>query len=297
MRSNRRLVKWSAIPIGIAAAIALAGCTQQEEQGYLPGGPDVTNHTSQVIGLWTTSWIVLLIVGLLVWGLLLWAMIVYRRRRGQTGLPAQLRYNMPIEILYTIVPFILIIGFFAFTARDQSEIEAGANAQTPADVEVQVFAKQWSWDFNYVSENGASSNVHEPAGVQAQYGPNGTIDGQDVPTLWLPVNKSVKIDLQSRDVDHSFWVVDFLYKKDAIPGKTNYIAFTPTKIGEYAGKCAELCGEYHSQMLFKVKVVSQSDYDAHLAALAADPETTGQLGADLNRNQNHPNTGAESVEG
>jgi len=287
-------VKWSAVPLGIAAAIALAGCTQQEQQGYLPGAADTTNHTSETMALWTTSWTILLVVGLLVWGLLLWAMIVYRRRRGQTGLPVQLRYNMPIEILYTIVPFILIIGFFAFTAKAQEDIEA----PTPnPDVTISAFGKQWSWDFNYVKGGVTDTDVHELAGVQAQYGPDGTLDGDDVPTLWLPVDKTVHIELNSRDVIHSFWVVDFLYKKDMIPGKQNDMYFTPTKIGEYAGKCAELCGEYHSQMLFKVNVVSESDYEAHIAELAANPETTGQLGADLNRNQNHPNEGAETVEG
>ncbi len=290
-------MRWASVPLGIAAAIALAGCTQQELQGWLPGGPDVTNHTSEVIGLWNTSWIVLLIVGIVVWGLLLWAMIVYRRRRGQTGLPVQLRYNMPVEFAYTVIPLILVLGFFAYTAQDQADIESGATAQAPAQVEVQVFGKQWSWDFNYLSENGKASNVHEPAGVQAQYGSDGFLDGTDVPTLWLPVNESVKIDLESRDVNHSFWVVDFLYKKDAIPGQTNYISFTPTKLGTFAGKCAELCGEYHSQMLFNVKVVSQSDYEAHLAQLAQDPTTTGALDASDDRNQNHPQNGDASVEG
>jgi cytochrome c oxidase subunit 2 len=79
------------------------------------------------------------------------------------------------------------------------------------------------------------------------------------------VNKTVKIDLSSRDVIHSFWVIDFLYKKDMFPGMTNHMYFTPQKIGTYAGKCAELCGEFHSMMLFNVKVVSQADYDKWFA--------------------------------
>jgi cytochrome c oxidase subunit II len=107
------------------------------------------------------------------------------------------------------------------------------------------------------------------------------------PTLWLPVNKSVEIDLTSRDVIHSFWVIDFLYKKDAFPGKMNKIYLTPKVEGTYDGKCAELCGEYHSMMLFKVKVVSQPEYDAHMAQLAAEGNL-GQLSDGLNRNQNLP---------
>ena len=91
-------------------ALVLAGCTQSQLNGFLPGfdgKTPVTNHTERVSGLWVTSWIVLLLVGLVVWGLIIWCVIVYRRRKGQTGLPAQLRYNMPIEIFYTIVPCIV----------------------------------------------------------------------------------------------------------------------------------------------------------------------------------------------
>ena len=110
--------------------------------------------------------------------------------------------------------------------------------------------------------------------------------------LVLPVDQTVEIQIESRDVIHSFWVIDFLYKKDMIPGKDNFMYFIPTKVGEYYGKCAELCGEYHSQMLFKVKVVEQDEFQAHLAELAGDG-FTGELGADLDRNQNFPATGTQ----
>ena len=252
----------------------------------MPGDPDTTNHTSRVIGLWVTSWIVLLAVGVVTWGLIIWAAVVYRRRKGQTGLPVQLRYNLPIEIFYTIVPLILVIGFFAFTAKDQAEIEQ----KTPdPDVSIEVFGKRWAWDFNYVNEDVYS------AGVQADFNPDGTINTDTLPTLVLPVDKKVEIKIESRDVIHSFWVVDFLYKKDMIPGKSNYMYFIPTKIGTYAGKCAELCGEYHSLMLFQVKVVSQEDYDAYIES-QRDAGFEGQLGAEYNVNQNLPGNGGDKDE-
>ncbi|MGV8880621.1 MAG: cytochrome c oxidase subunit II [Rhodoglobus sp.] len=280
VRSNRRL-RWAAVPIGIFVAVVLAGCTQAQLQGWMPGDPDTTNHTSRVIGLWVTSWIVLLAVGVVTWGLIIWAAVVYRRRKGQTGLPVQLRYNLPIEIFYTIVPLILVIGFFAFTAQDQAAIEQ----KTPdPDVSIEVFGKRWAWDFNYVKEDVYS------AGVQADFNPDGTINTDTLPTLVLPVDKKVEIKIESRDVIHSFWVVDFLYKKDMIPGKSNYMYFIPTKIGTYAGKCAELCGEYHSLMLFQVKVVSQEDYDAYIES-QRDAGFEGQLGAEYNVNQNLPGNG------
>ncbi|HWK19678.1 MAG TPA: cytochrome c oxidase subunit II [Microbacteriaceae bacterium] len=286
-------MRWAALPIGIAAAVVLAGCTQQELQGFLPGdGVDTTNHTPGIIAMWTAAWLILLIIGLLTWGLMLWAVIVYRRRRGQTGMPVQMRYNMPIEIAYTIIPFIFIIGFFAFTAKEQTSIEQ------PHDPEVEILAygKQWSWDFNYQLSPEVDEAVHEPAGIQAQILANGQIDGESVPTLWLPVGKQVKINLGARDVIHSFWVVDFLYKKDMIPGEDNAMYFVPTKVGEFYGKCAELCGEYHSQMLFKVNVVEPEAFQAHLDELAA-AGYVGELGEDLDRNQNFPSGGMTPVAG
>ncbi|UOQ89290.1 cytochrome c oxidase subunit II [Agromyces endophyticus] len=293
MRHNRRL-RWAAIPIAASLSLVLAGCTQAQLNGFLPGFVEgeapVTNHTETVSGLWVTSWIVLLIVGILTWGLTIWAVIAYRRRKGQTGLPVQLRYNMPIEVFYTIVPLILVLGFFAFTARDQQQIEQRFAADD-VDVQVEVIAKQWAWDFNYVKED-----VYSP-GIQGQLdeeGPKGSLVQSELPTLYLPVGANVEIELESRDVIHSFWVVDFLYKKDMYPGKTNYMSFVPEREGTYAGKCAELCGEYHSLMLFNVKVVSQAEYDDYIQSLR-DAGQEGQLSNEYDRNQNLPGAGAPDL--
>ncbi|MDQ1542688.1 MAG: cytochrome c oxidase subunit, partial [Actinomycetota bacterium] len=182
--------------------LALAGCTQQQLQGFLPGnGANTTNHTSEVIGLWDTSWIVLIGVGVLTWGLIIWAAVVYRRRKGQTGLPVQLRYNLPIEIFYTVVPLILVLGFFAFTAKTQNSIE---QPQSHPQVTIQVYGKRWAWDFNYVN-----ANVYSP-GIQAQPAKPGKTVDDALNTLYLPVGKRVEIQLYSRDVAHSFWIVNFL---------------------------------------------------------------------------------------
>jgi cytochrome c oxidase subunit 2 len=129
--------------------------------------------------------------------------------------------------------------------------------------------------------------------VQADFNADGSINTDTLPVLVMPVDKSVEIKIESRDVIHSFWIIDFLYKKDMIPGKTNYEYFTPTKIGTYQGKCAELCGEYHSLMLFTVEVVSQDDYDAYIEA-QREAGFEGQLGADYNVNQNLPGNGSGS---
>ncbi|BDV30419.1 cytochrome c oxidase subunit II [Microbacterium terricola] len=294
MPSKRRL-RWALLPVGIAAAAILAGCTPTELHGFLPGftedGQAATNHTDMVAGLWVNSWIVLLAVGVITWGLMGWAAIAYRRRKGQSGLPVQLRYNMPIEIFYTIVPLILVVGFFAFTARDQTILETQYD---DPDVSITAIGKQWAWDFQYNGEEEDNSDAVWSMGVQAQPEDNGDIDQDALPTLYLPVNKTVKINLQSRDVIHSFWIIDFLYKKDMYPGRdTNNWSFTPTREGTYAGKCAELCGEYHSMMMFNVKVVSEDEYEAYLETLRA-ADQTGDINDQYDRLQNFPGTGADA---
>ena len=273
--------------------VVLAGCTQSQLRGFLPGDPGITNHTDRVVGLWATSWIVLLVVGLITWGLIIWVAVVYRRRNGQTGLPVQLRYNMPIEILYTVVPLILVLGFFAFTVRDQTAIEQPVE---DPDVQIEVYAKRWAWDFNYLNVGPNGDGVHS-LGIQAQEledsvsEDSNSIDFEQLPVLVLPVGKTVELALESRDVVHSFWVIDFLYKKDNIPGKSNYMYFTPQEEGTYAGKCAELCGQYHSLMLFNVEVVSEAEYEEYIQSLV-DAGQTGIRGPEFNANTNQPGTDA-----
>ncbi|MFT4281894.1 cytochrome c oxidase subunit II [Microbacterium sp.] len=293
MRVKRRL-RWAAIPLGVASAIALAACTPTELNGYLPGftddGTQATNHTQMVSGLWVNSWIVLLVVGVITWALMAFAAIAYRRRRGQSGLPVQMRYNMPIEIFYTIVPLILVVGFFAFTARDQAILE---DQYENPDACITAIGKQWAWDFQYTgSDCEDASDAVWTMGVQAQTNEKGDVTSE-LPTLYLPVDKEVKLKLVSRDVIHSFWIIDFLYKKDMYIGKDNYWSFTPTRVGEYDGKCAELCGQYHSMMLFKVKVVEQAEYDAYLASLR-EAGQTGDINDAYDRLQNLPGTSGNS---
>jgi cytochrome c oxidase subunit II len=296
---SKRRLRWAALPVGIASAAVLAGCTQTQLNGFLPGfeeegAPPATNHTEMVSGLWVNSWIVLLAVGVVTWGLMLWAVIAYRRRKGQTGLPVQLRYNMPIEIFYTVVPLILVIGFFAFTARDQTILETQYD---DPEVSIVAYGKQWAWDFQYNGDEDDRSDAVWTMGVQAEPAPNGDVDQAALPTLYLPVDRTVQIELQSRDVIHSFWIIDFLYKKDMYLGRENYWSFTPTREGTYAGKCAELCGEYHSAMLFNVEVVSQDEYDDYVSSLRSAGQT-GDIDEAYDRLQGNTGMGrAEEGEG
>ena len=274
--------RWTALPLAATLILVLTGCSSYEfSRGFLPGEPGVTNHTDMIVNFWNGSWIVLWAVGLIAWGLMFYAVIVYRRRKGDSSLPEQMRYNNPIEALFTVVPLVMVIGFFAFTADTMAKIEQPVDSE----LHVQVIGKQWSWDFNY------TDNMVYETGIQSQF--DGELGSEAaLPTLYLPVNTSVEIELTSRDVVHSFWVIDFLYKKDTFPGKTNYMYVTPQREGTYKGKCAELCGEYHSMMLFNVKVISRAEFDTQMAALAAKGNT-GLLDETYNRNQNLPGNGSE----
>ncbi|MFD6137553.1 cytochrome c oxidase subunit II [Isoptericola sp. NPDC056618] len=289
--TRTRRVILRATAIAGAVAVLASGCASDSvKRGYLPGYSDgeVTNQTERITNLWVGSWIAALIVGVITWGLMLWCVAAYRKRRDDHQLPIQTRYHMPLEIMYTAVPTIMILVLFFYTDRDMSAVQ---DTSAEPDVNIQVIGKQWSWDFNYLDSDVYESGQHLlDVGGQTI---DDEVDGapgtsKDVPTLYLPVDQTVEFTLDSRDVIHSFWIPAFLYKQDMIPGRTNTFQVTPTREGTYAGKCAELCGEFHSGMLFNVKVVSQAEYDAHMADLEAAGQT-GELGLDLNRQQHDAN--------
>ena len=251
--------------IAVVSVLLLSGCSGALSRGLLPKG--VTENSKRVTDLWNGSWVAALAVGVLVWGLTIWCVVAYRRRKDDPEFPEQLRYNVPIEILYTVVPLFMIGVLFYFTARDE---QALLSTSAKPDLVVNVVGKQWSWDFNY-----ATQQVYE-AGTQAEL-TGKPLKQSELPTLYLPVGKRVEFVLTSRDVIHSFWVPAFLQKLDMIPGRVNKFQVVPTTEGTFAGKCAELCGAYHSAMLFQVKVVSQADFDAHFTAVR--PRLCGRAGA------------------
>ncbi len=256
--------------LSLVSLVALSGCRGSIRDGLMPKGADENART--VTRLWVGGWIALIIVGLIVLGLILWCLIRYHRKPGDNELPPQLKYNVPLEVLYTIVPVLMIAVFFVYTARDESTL---LDVSRKPDVTINVVGKQWSWDFNYTN-----ANVHE-AGTMAELTGKPGVEAT-LPTLWLPINERVQFDLTSRDVIHSFWIPAFLQKLDMIPGRVNRFQVVPTELGTFQGKCAELCGAYHSQMLFNVKIVSQADFDAHMAQLKAEGNT-GLLPNSLNR--------------
>ncbi|WP_028048610.1 cytochrome c oxidase subunit II [Cellulomonas sp. URHD0024] len=260
------------------AVVLLSGCSEQVERGFLPGSSEheITNQTGRITSLWVGSWIAALIVGVITWGLILWCVTVYRKRKADDTLPVQLRYHVPLEIMYVILPIIMVGVLFYYTNRDTTAL---VDTSAKTENHVQVIGKQWSWDFNYLDDDAYETGQHAQ-----DVGSAGTGVLRDQVTLWLPVDESVTFTLNSRDVIHSFWVPDFLMKMDVIPGKTNSFQLTPRVIGFYEGKCAELCGEYHSSMLFNVNVVSREEYDTHIKELQEKGQE-GSLGLEYSRQQ------------
>jgi cytochrome c oxidase subunit 2 len=248
----------------------------------LPSDSGTTNQTGRIISLWNGSWIAALLVGVLVWGLVIWVMVAYRRRSTDTHMPAQIRYHLPLEIMYTIIPLMMVGVLFGYTYRDQTEL---ISTDTKPDLTIGVVGKQWSWDFNYLNDDAYET------GVQGELTGKPGVESE-IPTLYLPVNELVQFNLTARDVIHSFWIPAFLMKMDTIPGIQNKFQVKPQKIGDYKGKCAELCGEFHSEMLFNVKVVSRADYDAHIADLKAHGQS-GSLPTELGRSDLTPKSGSE----
>ena len=248
---------------GIAAAgLILSGCSPYDESDIkrLALPVPASDRSDAVWNLWLGSWIAVLVVFVLVFGLMVYAMIRFRKRDENP--PSQIRYHLPLEVLYTIAPCIIVAVFFFHTVVAQNAILK--DVKNP-DHEIVVVGSKWQWAFNYTDEKAVAGEDVFDVGTPA-----------DPANLYLPVNESVRFILKSPDVIHSFWIPEFYFKLDVIPGKkpVNQFDMTPTRTGTFTGRCAELCGLYHSRMIFKVHVVSRDEYDQRLA----DLKERGQVG-------------------
>src|SRR3954451_17643723 len=230
----------------VVLAVLTTGCDGKWSRGGWP--KPITKQGQQVLGVWRGSLITAAFVGVFVIGLILWSCIAFRRR-SDDEMPRQVRYNLPIEVLYTVVPVILVAVLFYFTAlRENDEDKFSAHP----DVNINVVGYQWAWEFNYLDDGLSVS------GRPGRY-----------PQLVLPVGESVRFYETSPDVVHAFWVIPFLFKRDVVPGRANSFEVTLTHTGHFQGKCTEYCGLDHDRMLFTVRVVSPQAYQAWLSAKKA----------------------------
>lgn len=254
----RRLRRAAVLAGVVVLTLVLTGCSDDTEAGRLGMPNPVTEQGRDNLHLWQGAWIAALATGVVTWALILGAVWFYRRR-SDDEIPVQTRYNLPVEIFYTIFPIIMVVVFFSHTVRVQNVM---LEMDPEPDVTVQVVGQKWQWTFNY------PDSVDTPEGTNVYVA--GT--GEDMPELVLPVDSTIEFDLYSPDVIHDFGVPAFAMRMDVVPGRANTFQVTTTETGEFAGKCYELCGAYHSRMLFEVHVVEQDEYDAYLAELASDPD-------------------------
>ena len=233
--------------------------------GWPQGG--ITEQSQRMYDLWIGSVVAALVVGFFVWGLIFWCVVRYRKR-GQE-LPTQTRFNLPIEVLYTVLPFLVIAVLFYYTAVIQTDVN---RVSKNPDVTVEVVAFKWNWQFNYRTGPGAEAQT-----VASTVG-----DSNLIPILVLPVGRTVLIEEHAKDVIHSFWVPELLFKRDVFPGSTrNEFQITIEEEGRYVGRCAELCGTYHSMMNFELVTVSPERYQQYVDALKSgktQPEAMTAIG-------------------
>jgi len=259
----QRVARWVAPLAGVA--LLASGCADDSEAGRLAMPEPASAQGQHVLDLWQGAWIAALVTGVVVWGLIFFVVIRYRRR-SDDEIPVQTRYNLPLEIFYTIAPVVMVIVFFSHTVDTQNII---LKDDTPPDNIIEVTGQQWSWTFNYGlgdPDNAADDDRFDGDYPYDSYVHDGGT-GAYIPELWLPVNETTRFNLHSPDVIHDFGVPAFLMKMDVVPGRVNHYVITPTREGVFKGKCYELCGVYHSRMLFDVHVVSREEYDDHLQEL------------------------------
>jgi cytochrome c oxidase subunit 2 len=199
-------------------------------------------------GVWYIFFGTALFVAAIVYALIFFSLALWRKRRGDDGKPApQFHSNPGVEITGVVLPLIIVIGLFYVTYIREGVVDF--LRPNPYAV-VNVKAYRWAWQFEYPGHNivvNGNPNMHMPA------------------VLILPLGKMTQINLYSSDVVHSFWVPEFLFKRDATPGYTQHFDVTPSRTGDFVGVCAEYCGLDHALMRFTVRVVPVAQFDRWLA--------------------------------
>ena len=262
---------------GMAGLVGFAatGCSTDEVLRF--GWPTgITPQAERMRELWTWSTVAALVVGVLMWVLILWPVAFHRKRSDE--MPKQTQYNLPLELIYTGIPFVIILVLFYYAVGAQNFVNHN-NAKP--DVTVDVVAFQWNWEFRYPDQ-------------QTQQGqPVSTVGSSEViPLLVVPAERLIEYRISSTDVLHSFFVPDFLFKRDVFPrpdknNTVNVFQNTIDRPGAFVGRCAELCGAYHSMMNFEVRALPPDLFDDYMELrkrtnlATGAPYTAGEVLAEL----------------
>ncbi len=237
----------------VALTPLLAGCASSEVSG-LGFEEGVSSVNDQSLSLWQGAWIAGAVVGVITLILILWPVFFHRKK--DENFPKQTQYNIPVEIAYTLIPFLIVAVLFYFTVQRESKIvKISPDSQVSHFIDVVGF--QWSWQFKYKDAGDFKSATVTGSPAQP-------------PTLYLPQGQKVRFTLDANDVVHGFWIPAFMIQMQNLPGVTNQLEFTANKLGTYPGRCNILCGRNHAQMLFTVKVVTLAEYQSYIEGLVAE---------------------------
>jgi cytochrome c oxidase subunit 2 len=224
----------------LVAVVAIAGCGDERFGAQAP----VTEQAHHTLGLWRGFFITAAVVGALVLGMIAFVLIRFRRRGDE--IPSQKDAHIPLEIVYTLTPIVVVAVLFAFSVAVEHKVNREV---AQPDLVVNVTGFQWGWQFDYPDQ-------HVTITATAN---------ESRPQLVLPVGRTSRLVLRTQDVNHSFWVPPFLVKRDMIAGVDNTIDVTPDRVGTYDGRCAEYCSLDHWRMVFVVRVVPADQFSQALA--------------------------------
>jgi cytochrome c oxidase subunit 2 len=242
-------IRWSRVALVLLPVLALlvAGCAPQA----------VTSQGREIADLYTIVFAVAVVIFLFVEGLLIWTILRYRRRPDQKELPAQTHGNNVLEVIWTVIPTAIVAVLFLMTWNTLNHVDK-VDAQT--DVRIRAVAQRFQWSFEYLSADGSQ-----------------VLFKQIAPEMAVPAGVTVHLSLHSPDVIHAFYVPQFLFKRDVVPGKENEFEFMVDASmagGTFRGQCAELCGTFHDAMQFTVKAMTPGDYATWLQTQEATAQAS-----------------------
>jgi cytochrome c oxidase subunit 2 len=247
--------------IRVASFIGLMLVSMQSWAEYqLDLRPGVTSFSQGAYGIHTLVMWICVVIGIIVFGAMIYSIIMHRKSRGAEA--AKFDDNLTVEIVWTVIPFI-ILGFMAVPA---TKVLLAMEDVSNSDMSIKVTGYQWKWHYDYnVGENAQDinffSNLSTPIEeIQNKATKNDNYLLEVDNSVVVPVNKKIRLLFTSNDVIHAWWVPAFAVKKDAIPGYINESWFKTDKVGTYRGQCAELCGTNHGFMPIVVEVKSEADY-------------------------------------
>ena len=277
-----------------AAALAMAGPAAADWALDFPAS--ATELGNKVRGLHHTALIICVVIGIIVFGVLGYSLVKFRKSQGAQA--AKFSHSTKAEIVWTVIPVLILVGLAIPTARVLIEME---DTQA-ADLRVKVTGYQWKWRYEYL-DHGISffSNIDDSSNAASIRGAGLELHEHylrdvDKPMV-VPVGKKVKLQLTSNDVIHAWWVPEFYVKRDAVPGTINETWFKAEETGTYRGQCAELCGRGHGFMPIVVEVLPQDEFDAWVAGLTAPAEPEAEAEAEATASISRTSAAAASGAG